>query len=137
MRAALALALAIGLALPVPAPASAGLPPLSENEHVNSRLLAAAIGDQIRRNCPTISERRWHVRAEALRLLNHALGLGYDRATIEAYINDPAARASMAGLRDAWLARNGVVAGDPDSYCRIGLREIAAGTYLGSLMRVD
>jgi hypothetical protein len=136
MRGLRPLALACGLALAAPV-AGAELPPLRQNDHVNSRLLAAAIGDQIRRNCPTISPRRWHVRSEALKLYNHARALGYDHATIEAYVRDPDARAWMERQRDAWLAANGVVAGNADSYCRVGLREIGAGTYLGSLMRAD
>ena len=130
------LMLAVLLALPVGA-AGAEPPPLRENDFINNRLLAAAIGDQIRRNCPTISERRWVVRTEALKLFNHAIGLGHTRRSIEAYLEDPEARAWMEGRRDAWLAQNGVVAGDADSYCRAGQREIAQGTYLGSLMRVD
>ena len=128
--------LALALALAAPA-AAAELPPLRQNTYINDRLLVAAIGDQIRRNCPTISDRRWVVRMEALRLFNHAVGLGYDRATIEAYLKDEEARAWMSGRRDAWLAANGAVAGDADSYCRIGLREIGNRTYLGSLMRAD
>ena len=137
MRALRPLALACGLAVALPAVADAGLPPLRDNDYINDRLLVAAIGDQIRRNCPSISERRWVVRSEALSLLNHALGLGYDRATIDAYLTDEDARTWMAGRRDAWLAANGAVEGDADSYCRIGLREIERGTFLGSLMRVD
>ncbi len=131
-----ALLVAVGLAMAAPV-AAAELPPLRQNEHINDRLLVAAIGDQIRRNCPRISARRWVVRMEALKLLNHALRLGYDRATIEAYLEDEDARGWMAGRRDAWLAANGAVAGDAESFCRIGLREIGNGTYLGSLMRAD
>ena len=131
-----ALALALALLLPVAA-AGAQPPPLREVDHVNTRLLAAAIGDQIRRNCPAISERRWVVRSEALRLYNHALSLGHTRRSVEAYLADADARAFMEQQRDVWLASNGAVAGDADSYCRIGQREIAQGTYLGSLMRVD
>ena len=128
---------ACGLALAVPALAAAEPPPLAEVEHIHSRLLAAAVGDQIRRNCPDISERRWVVRSEALRLFNHALSLGHTRRSVEAYLDDPAERAAMEARRDAWLQSNGAVAGDADSYCRIGRREIAQGTYLGSLLRID
>ncbi|WP_207186679.1 DUF5333 family protein [Rhodobaculum claviforme] len=130
--------LALGLGLAVSAPAAGAEPaPLREDAHIDGRLLAAAIGDEIRRNCPTISERRWVVRAEALKLYNRAIALGHTRRSIEAYLDDPEARAAMERRRDAWLAANGVVAGDADSYCRAGLREIDQGSYLGSLMRVD
>jgi hypothetical protein len=135
MRTLRPLALACGLAVAAPAMAQGGLPPLSQNSYINDRLLVAAIGDQIRRNCPTISERRSVVRAHALALLSYAMNLGYDRATIDAYLADPRARAAMEARRDAWLVANGAVRGDADSYCRIGLREIGRGTFLGSLLR--
>ena len=128
------MALALTLAAPL---AAAEPPPLAEVEHIHSRLLAAAVGDQIRRNCPDISERRWVVRSEALRLFNHALSLGHTRRSVEAYLDDPDARAAMEAERDAWLQSNGAVPGDAASYCRIGRREIAQETYLGSLLRVD
>lgn len=129
-------AILFGAALAAPA-AAAEPPPLGEVQHINDRLLAAAIGDRIRRECPTVSERRWVVRSEALKLFNHALGLGHTRRSIEAYLADPEARAAMEARRDAWLAANGAVPGDAESHCRIGRREIDQGTYLGSLMRVD
>lgn len=136
MRPGRLLAVVCGLALSAPA-AAAEPPPLREVDYINSRLLAAAIGDRIRRNCPEISERRWHVRAEALRLFNHALSLGHTRRSVEAYLDDPEARAWMERQRDAWLAANGVVEGDAESHCRVGRREIAEGTYIGSLLRAD
>ncbi|MGY6411513.1 MAG: DUF5333 domain-containing protein [Alkalilacustris sp.] len=128
--------LAVALVLPG-AVAAAEPPPLGEVEHVTSRLLAAAIGDQIRRNCPEISDRRWVVRSEALRLYNHALSLGHSRRSVEAFLSDPAERATMEARRDAWLRANGAAPGNAESYCRIGRREIAQGTYIGSLLRID
>ena len=128
--------LACLLALAAPA-AAAELPPLRENSYINDRLLVAAIGDRIRTECPTISERRAVTRTQAFRLLAYTLNLGYSRAQIDAYLNDPDNRAWMNGRRDAWLAANGAVDGDPDSFCAIGLREIERGTLLGSLMRAD
>ena len=130
--------LLLALALTAPGFAVAAEPPaLRDVAHINDRLLAAAIGDRIRRECPTISERRWVVRAEALKLYNHALGLGHTRSSIEAYLDDPEARAAMDARRDAWLAANGARPDDADSLCQVGRREIEQGTYLGSLMRVD
>lgn len=129
--------LALVLALAAPAVAGAGLPPLRENDYINDRLLVAAIGDEIRNQCERIRERRVVSRSEALRLLSYTLNLGYDRRTIEAYLRDPDNRAWMDGRRDAWLEANGARPGDAESYCRIGEREIARGTLLGRLMRVE
>ncbi len=117
--------------------AAAEPPPLIEVEHVTSRLLAASIGDAIRRACPEISERRLRVRSEALKLYNHAIGLGHTRRSVEAFLDDREARAEIEGERDAWLVANGVAPGDVEAHCRVGRREIAEGTYIGSLLRVD
>lgn len=118
------------------APLAAGaLPPLSENRHINDRLFAAAVGDEIRNNCPGISARMMTVLAEARALERHALGLGYTEAQIRAYLRDREARRAMRARRDAWLEANGAVPGDADSYCRIGLREIEARSFIGSLLR--
>ena len=132
----LALLMVVGLGVAVPA-AAAEPPPLAESDHINSRLLAAAIGDRIRRTCPEISERRWVVRSEALRLYNHAISLGHTRRSIEAYLDDPQARARIERERDAWLEARSVQPDDPEAHCRVGRREIDQGSYIGSLLRVD
>jgi uncharacterized protein (UPF0335 family) len=111
------------------------LPPISANAYIMERLLAAAIGDAIRDNCPRIEERTWVVRSEALQLYNHARGLGYDHATIDRFLRDRAERRAVYAQRDAWLASNGVVAGDAESYCRVGRAEIAANSLTGKLLR--
>lgn len=115
--------------------AASKLPPLSENSHINDRLLMGAIGNAIRRNCPTIEGNRMRALAELSALQRHAQSLGYSNAEIEAYIRDGEARAEMLARRNAWLAANGAVRGDAESYCRIGMREIARGSFLGSLLR--
>jgi hypothetical protein len=112
------------------------LPPISDNAYIMERLLAAAIGDAIRDNCPVIEEKTWVVRAEALQLYNHARGLGYDHATIDGFLRDRAERRAVYKQRDAWLAANGVVEGDADSYCRAGQAEIEKRSLTGILLRV-
>ncbi len=117
--------------------AANGLPPLQENKRVRSEFLSAAIGDEIRENCPTIQARDGRVQARALKLVNYALGLGYSWSDIHAMRKDPAAKAELKRLRDAYLARNGVTAGDPDSYCRLGLAEIQKNTLTGWLLQAN
>ena len=112
------------------------LPPISANAYIMERLLAAAIGDAIRDNCPAIEERTWVVRSEGLKLYNHARGLGYDHAAIDGFLRDRAERRAVHAQRDAWLAANGVVAGDADSYCRAGRAEIEKRSLTGILLRV-
>ena len=115
---------------------ASALPPLSENSHINDRLLMGLIGNAIRRNCPRIDGNRMRALAELSALQRHAQSLGYSRAEIEAYVRDSEARADMLEQRRDWLEANGAVRGDAESYCRIGEREIARGSYLGSLLRL-
>ena len=128
----------LGLALALAAPAAAAeLPPLRENTHINSRLLAAAVGDEIRRNCPSISARMFTVIREARALESYALQAGYSRAEVEAFLRSRDERRRIRAERDGYLGRNGVVEGDAASYCRLGQREIADQTYIGSLLRAQ
>lgn len=127
----------LGLAL-LAAPAAgiaAALEPLAENPRVQSEFLAAAVGDEIRKNCPTISARLFRAAHMARELERYALGLGYTEEDIRAMRKDPAAKALLERRRDAYLSANGVIDGNPDSYCRLGREEIAAKTLTGRLLR--
>jgi hypothetical protein len=133
MRArALSLALALAIAA---GPAAAGHP-LGQDRRVMGTLLAAAVGDEIRRNCPDISARLMRVwrRAEALEA--YARGLGYSESEIAAFLRSAEERAVLEARRDAYLADRGVRAGDADSYCRLGRAEIAADSPIGALLRL-
>jgi hypothetical protein len=112
------------------------LPPIRDNAHIMERLLAAAVADAIRDNCPAIEERAWVVRSEGLKLYNHARGLGYDHAAIDGFLRDRAERRAVNRQRDAWLAANNVVEGDAESYCRAGRAEIEKDSLTGILLRV-
>jgi len=116
---------------------AAALPPLSENAFINNSLLAAAIGDEIRKNCPTISARIFRALIKAKELESHALKLGYSAGEIEAFIDSDAEQQRMKGLRDAYLAEQGVTKGDSDSYCRLGYEEIEKNSLTGWLLRAN
>ncbi len=128
--ATLALLLAAGAA-----GAARSLPPLEENRRVQSEFLAAAVGDEIRKNCPDISARMFRVIGRAKKLEDYALSLGYTDAEITAMRKDPVNKARLKALRDAYLAQNGVAPGDTASYCRLGRAEIEKNTLTGWLLR--
>jgi hypothetical protein len=76
-------------------------------------MLAAAVGDRIRTECPTISPRLFVVWRKARALERYALKQGYSAAQIDAYTSSDAHRA----------------------HCRVGAAEIAANSPIGELLR--
>ncbi|MCL4187338.1 MAG: hypothetical protein KJZ85_06985 [Rhodobacteraceae bacterium] len=131
----LAAALAAGLAPAALAAAqTAPRPPLGEVAFIWDWLFAAAVGDRIRNNCPTISPRLLRVLRQRDALVEHARGLGYSDDEIRAFIADPGEKARMRDLARAYLAAHGVTRGDAESYCRLGRAEIAAGSKIGQLI---
>jgi hypothetical protein len=115
--------------------AAVDLPPLAENERVRGEFLAGAVGDEIVDNCPSMSARMLVVIGKLNDLNNYARSLGYTSAQIREFRKNPENKAMLNGLRDEYLAANGVVAGDAESYCRLGRQEIENQTLIGSLLR--
>lgn len=113
------------------------LPPLQDNKRVQSEFLSAAIGDEIRKNCPSIKARMFRVIARAKDLQDYAKSLGYSDDQITAMRKDPANKARLKAMRDAYLAQNGVTPGDAGSYCRLGRAEIEKNTLTGWLLRAN
>lgn len=111
------------------------LEPLNAEKHINDSLRAAQIGDIIRKTCPTISARLVVAYNKARDLERYALSKGYTEAEIKAFIKDKAEKRRIRTEATAWLAATGAVAGDPESYCRIGRDQIAQGTLTGQLLR--
>ena len=113
----------------------AELPPINQNDHIVRSLLSAAVGDEIRKNCPTIGARIFRALSEAKKLERYALDQGYDEDEIEAYLDSKDEQKAMRALRDTYLANNGVKEGDADSYCALGRKEIERGSLTGKLLR--
>ncbi|NSX56601.1 DUF5333 domain-containing protein [Parasulfitobacter algicola] len=109
--------------------------PLNKNKRINNELLAAAIGDEIRKNCSTISARMWVVYNKGRALENYAQSLGFTDDEIDDFMDSKVEQERMKGLRNRYLAQNGVTKGDEASYCRLGEKEIADRTLIGSLLR--
>lgn len=127
------LALAMSL---VAAGAAHALQPLRENAYVNERLVAAQVGDIIRKTCPTIGARLLYAISQADKLEAWALKQGYSRDEIRAFIRDPGEKRRVRAEAEAYMAAHGVVVGDVESYCALGRAEIERGTITGSLLFV-
>jgi len=111
------------------------LPPLSEDDYINSQLFAGAVSTAVGEFCPTMTLRKVKAGLAALSLFNHARGLGYSRTEIENYVNDPANKKILADQLRAHLEARGVAEDDPESFCVVGREEIANNTVAGSLLR--
>jgi hypothetical protein len=109
--------------------------PLSSVDYINDRLFAASVGDQIRRNCDRISARMLRVLADANRLKNHAISLGYTEDEISAYVKNTTEISKMKRRRDAYLVDHGALGQGSEAYCALGRAEIARGSLIGSLLK--
>ena len=116
---------------------AAALTPLPEEKHINDQLLAASVGDEIRKNCPRISARMFVVWQKANALENYARDKGYDEDEVNDFLKDKGERKRMKSLRNAYLESNGVTKGNADSYCALGQKEIDDKSLIGELLRAN
>jgi len=115
--------------------AAAALPPLAQNKPINDQLFAAAVGDRIRSECPTISARLFLVMRKARALERYALEQGYTQAQIDAYTSSESDKARLEARARDYLSERGVRPGDAAGHCRVGEAEIAANSPIGELLR--
>ncbi|MCL4160458.1 UNVERIFIED_CONTAM: hypothetical protein GTU68_013821 [Idotea baltica] len=73
---------------------------------------------------------------KALALKRYAKSLGATEAEIDAFIESKAEQARIRKLATDYLVKNGVTpGGDSEAYCKLGEREMAQGTLIGSVLR--
>ncbi len=108
---------------------------LREDAHVTQSLVAAQVGDTIRKTCPTMSARMVVAIFKAQELERYALDKGYPAADIKAFLKDKTEKARIKALAADYIAKNGGKAGDAASFCALGQSEIAKGSLIGSLLR--
>lgn len=126
---------ALAVILSVMASSATALPALNQDAHINASLIAAAIGDQIRKKCSTISPRYFVVISSAKKLERYAVGLGYSEKQIDAFLDNKAEKKRIRKAAQTYLDDHGVVKGNEASYCSLGKTEIANGTLTGKLLR--
>ena len=128
------MAAALAATLTVTATQAAALEPLAQEKYINDRLIAARIADRIRRECPSIDGRIVYAFMQARALKKYARDKGYSEAQIEAFLDSRADKDRIYAVAEDYMTRNGVTAGDADSFCRLGRQEIAKNTVTGSLL---
>lgn len=109
--------------------------PLNQDDHITESLVAAQVGDIIRKSCSSISARFFVFYEKAAALEQYARDAGYTEEEVGLFLKNREEKARIRALADAHLAAAGVVAGDEETYCAAGRAEIAAGTLAGSLLR--
>ena len=127
---------ALALALGAVTAAAGARVPLREEPHVNDQLLAAQIGDILRKTCPDASARYLVVYGKIQALRAYAGDRGYTADEIEAFLDDRAERQRIKAEAEAYLGAAGAVTGDPESYCRVARDEVRRGTVTGEMLWV-
>ena len=113
---------------------AAALEPLSTERHINDSLISARVADRIRKTCPSLDGRVIYAFSQARALKGYARGKGYSEAEIEAFLDNKAERARIYAVAETYLAQKGATEGNAESYCAVGLNEIAARSLIGSLL---
>lgn len=131
LRASLLATLLTLTAAPVVAEAAM---PLAEEPHINGQLVAAMVGDIIRKQCPEIEGRYTVAVTRALALKRYALDQGYTEEEIEVFLDSKAEKARIRALAKAYLLEQGAASGDVAAHCAVGRAEIAKGSLTGSLL---
>ena len=111
--------------------------PLAEDAHINEQLMAASVGDVIRKTCPSISARMVTVYFKAKELEDYARDAGYREDDVKAFLKDKAEKARIKAMAMDYMASNGVVEGDVDSYCALGKAEIRKDSVIGSMLKAN
>lgn len=112
----------------------AALPSLSQNDHINSRLMSARVADRIRTECTSLNARMVYAYGQARQLKRYAESLGYSSEQIDAFLDSRTERDRIYAAADRYLTQAGASRGDGESYCRVGRDEIARNTYIGSFL---
>ena len=113
---------------------AAALPPLSQERHINDSLVQARVADVLRKGCPTLDARLVRAFSEARKLKRYALDQGYSESQIDAFLDSRDERRRIYAEADRYMVANGVVNGQPDTFCRLGQQEIERKTIAGSLL---
>ena len=110
-------------------------PPLRDVAAIDDMVMQVAIADEIRKSCDGISARMLTAYMTLNGLKSQARDLGYSDAEIETYVTSKSEKSRMRAKAEAFLAANGVPAGDRTALCRFGQTQIQTQTQIGQLLR--
>jgi hypothetical protein len=125
------------LALACAAPGALGAqarPPLGEVQAITEGLIQTAIAYEIDKVCEALEGRRLQGIALLWSLNGEARRLGYSQREIQAFIEDDAEKDRLEVIARERLRGMGAVEGQPQTYCAVGLAEIAKDSQIGRLL---
>ena len=108
--------------------------PLKDVTYISEGLIAAGMAIEIHNNCERVNVRLFRGLSFLNGLKRHAVNLGYSEGQIDAYINDFKEKSRLEEIVRKRLADLGVVSGKTETYCLVGIEQIAEKTTLGSLL---
>ncbi|WP_390914365.1 DUF5333 family protein [Pseudosulfitobacter sp. SM2401] len=112
-------------------------PNLRDVSAIDDGLLAVALANEIRNKCANISPRM----LKALRFVNglrdKARNMGYSDTEIDAYRKSDVEKERLKAKGYAYLEANGVINGQPETYCALGRAEIEKSSQIGALLKVN
>ena len=108
---------------------------LKDVAHVREGIIAVGMAVELSDKCGSISPRTLRGLNYLRGLQDHARGLGFSQAQIDAYVDDKTEKRRLEGIARNRLADLGVVAGQESTYCAVGRAQISAGTAVGRLLR--
>lgn len=111
--------------------------PLKDVGSIWNGLLNIGIANEIRETCPDISARMLRAALRLNSIQSEAKALGYSEAEIKAFRTSEANKAKMRAQGEAYMKTNGVVKGDPATYCALGHAEIAKSSQIGTLLKAN
>jgi hypothetical protein len=103
--------------------------------YVTEGLIAVGIAYEISEVCGSISARTLRGLGYLNQLSNHAKGLGFTTAQIDAFRKDRAEKNRLESIARDRLASMGARRGDAASHCAVGRAEIAKESAIGYLLR--
>ena len=103
--------------------------------YVTEGLIAVGIAYEISEVCDSISARTLRGLGYLNQLSNHAKGLGFSSAQIDAYRKDKGEQDRLEAIARQRLAAMGATPGNAASHCAVGRAEIAKESTIGYMLR--
>jgi hypothetical protein len=103
--------------------------------YVTEGLIAVGIAYEISEVCGSISARTLRGLSYLNQLRNHAKGLGFSNAQIDAFRKNKVEQDRLESIARQRLSGMGAASGDAASHCAVGRAEIAKESTIGYLLR--